>query len=144
MRVPSSRTFVIAGFAISLISVALNSIILSKIDTRLKAADSEHGKLVESLNSQKAALDHSDLQLGFYTLMRDQADLISADKAENTRADAGYFLGGAITDMYVAANAIPQIEVLRVESEELNAAFPKIDKMIKIAQRLKRAAAFKE
>src|SRR5258708_23465444 len=134
MRVPSPKTFVIAGFARSLIAVLLNSIGLSRINARFTAADAEYNKLVESLKSQESELANADLQLGFYAIVRDLASIVPDDKKDETKADAGYFLGGSITSMYAAANDIPPTQLMKVASDELSAAFPNMDKNLKIAQ----------
>jgi hypothetical protein len=135
MRVPSSRMFVIVGFTLSLAAVILNSVVLSRINARLKDVDSEYNKLVESLASQKSQMDDGDLQLSFRDLMHVLSFIVPADKRDEATEDAGDYLGSAVTAMYAAANDITAAQVMKTENEDLSSQIPNLNRMLEIKAR---------
>lgn len=136
MSLRSSRTFLIAGFVVSLLSVFLNSVALSRVNARLKEADLEYNKLVESIASQRSQVEHSDLSFGFYEVMRTMTTVVPPDSRDATRNRLGIYLAQTIIDTYAAANDISPAEVLKAQNEDLNVEGSYMDSIATIKRRL--------
>jgi hypothetical protein len=63
--------------------------------------------------------------------------VVPAERREKARSDAAFFLSSATTSSYAVANDIPLMDVVKVDIEEINAALPKIDRTMKVLQRIK-------
>lgn len=133
MRVPSSKTFVLIGFAISLASVVLNTIVLSSINSRLRAADSEYFDLEEALTKQVAQLNEADLKFDLYRIMHNVAFTSPAAKTQDARDDAREILKGFLVKFYAAANDISPTDITRIAVDEAGDALPKLEKIAALA-----------
>jgi hypothetical protein len=136
MNLISSKNFVLAGFLISILSVALNSIVLSYVNKRLHAVDAEYNELVGSLGKQAAALNEGDSLFDLYRLMHNLAFTIPAPKAKGARQDAEAILKRFLTKYYAAAHDIPPTDVTRVEVEEAGQIIPLLEKGLSLTQTL--------
>ena len=123
MNVTSTKNLVLAGFLISLLSVAFNSVVLSYVNQRLKQVDDEYYNLVDSLARQSAGLDEGDAQFDQYRIMHNLAFAVPAAKAKDARQDAESLLKRFLTKYYAAANDIPQAEVQSQESKRPGRSF---------------------
>ena len=139
MRLPSAKTFMLVGFAISLVSMVLNTLVLSNIDTRLKAADSEYFKVVESLSKQAAELNATDVKFDLYKILHYVAFSVPTVNAQDARKDAEVLLKGILTRYYATANDISQVEVTRVEVEEMSDVLHKLEKTLALFQALEQS-----
>jgi hypothetical protein len=132
----SSKNLVLAGFLISLISVAFNSVVLSYVNKRLKQVDEEYYDLVDLLGRQSAGLNEGDSQFDQYRIMHTLAFAVPAAKAKEARQDAESLLKRFLTTYYAAANDVPQTEVTKVEVEEAGQIIPLIEKGLELTQAL--------
>lgn len=139
MKIPSAKTLMLSGFALSLVSIVLNTIVLSNIDTRLKAADAEYFKLVESLSKQATELNATDVRFDLYKILHYMAFSVPAAKAQDVRKDAEVLLKGILTRYYATANDISLVEVTRVEVEEMGDILPKLEQILVLMQALQQS-----
>ncbi|MEY2574596.1 MAG: hypothetical protein QOF80_83, partial [Verrucomicrobiota bacterium] len=140
MNLTSSKNFVLAGFLISLLSVAFNSIVLSQVNKRLQAVDAEFSNLADSLAKQAAELNEGDSLFDLYRIMHNVALSVPAAKAKQARQDAEAILKRFLTKYYAAANDIPPTEVTRVEVEEAGQIIPLLEKGLALTQALQAAS----
>jgi hypothetical protein len=136
LNITSSKNLVLAGFLISLISVAFNSVVLSYVNKRLKEVDDEYYDLVDSLSKQAAGLNEGDSQFDQYRIMHNLAFAVPTAKAKDARQDAESLLKRFLTKYYAAANDIPQTELTRVEVEEAGQIIPLLEKGLELTKAL--------
>lgn len=136
MNITSSKNVLLAGFLISLISVAFNSLVISYVNQRLKEVDDEYYGLVDSLSKQAAGLNEGDSQFDQYRIMHNLAFAVPLAKTQETRQDAESLLKRFLITYYAAANDIPQTEVTKVEAEEAGQIIPLIEKGLELTQAL--------
>jgi hypothetical protein len=136
MNLTSSKNLVLAGFLISLASVAFNSVVLSSVNKRLQAVDSEYYKLADSLTKQATELNEGDSLFDQYRIMHNLAFSVPAAKAKEARQDAESILKRFLTKYYAAANDIPPTEVTRAEVEEAGQIIPLLEKALLLMQAL--------
>ena len=136
MNIASSKNLVLAGFLISLASVAFNSLVLSYVNKRLQAVDTEYSRLADSLGKQAAEFSEGDSLFAQYRIMHNVALSVPAAKAKEARQDAESILKSFLTKYYAAANDIPPTEVTRVEVEEAGQIIPLLEKGLQLMQAL--------
>lgn len=136
MNLTSSRNFVFAGFLISLLSVAFNSIVLSYVGKRLQAVDAEYNRLTESLANQAAELSEGDSLFDQYRIMHNLVFAVPPAKTKDARQDAETILKRFLTKYYAAANDIPRTEITRVEVEEAGQIVPLLEKGLELTKAL--------
>jgi hypothetical protein len=134
MNITSSKNLVLAGFLISLASVAFNSVVLSSVNRRLQAVDAEHSKLADMLAKQAAELNEGDSLFDQYRIMHNVAFSVPAAKANQARHDAEAILKRFLTKYYAAANDIPPTELTRVEVEDAGEIIPLLEKGLGLMQ----------
>lgn len=139
MKIPSSKTFVLTGFAISLASVVLNTFVLSGINSRLRMVESEYFGLEEALGKQVSQLNEADLKFDLYRVMHNMAFSSSDARAQDARDDARGILQGFLVKFYAAANDISPIDVTRVAVDEAGDVIPKLEKMLELNQALQQS-----
>jgi hypothetical protein len=139
MNLTSSRNFVLAGFLISLLSVAFNSIVLSYVGKRLQAVDAEYNRLTEALANQAAELNEGDSLFDQYRIMHNLVFAVPPAKAKDARQDAEAILKRFLTKYYAAANDIPRTEITRVEVEEAGQIVPLLEKGLELTKALETA-----
>lgn len=139
MKIPSAKTFMLLGFAISLVSMILNTFVLANIDTRLKAADTEYFKLVEALSKQATELNATDVRFDLYKVLHYVAFSVPAVNTQDARKDAEVLLKGILTRYYATANDISLVEVTRVEVEEMSEVLQKLEKTLALLQALQQS-----
>jgi hypothetical protein len=140
MSLTSSKNFVLAGFLISLASVAFNSVVLSYVNKRLQAVDSEYNRIVESLGRQSAELSEGDLLFDLYRVMHNLAFSVPAAKAKQARQDAEAILKRFLTKYYAAANDVAPTEITRAEVEEAGQLIPLFEKGLALTKALEAAS----
>jgi hypothetical protein len=136
MLIPSNKSMVMAGFLLSLISVVVNSFVLSYTSNRLKAVDDEYSSLAESLDRQAAALNEGDSQFDHYRIMHNLAFAVTQAKTADARRDAENFLKTSLTRYYAAAHDISQTEITNMEVEEIGQALPLLEKGLALGSQL--------
>ena len=139
MRIPSAKTFMLLGFAISFASMVLNIFVLANIDTRLKAADAEYFQLGEALSKQVTELNATDVKYDLYKILHYMAFSVPTAKVLDARKDAEVALKGLLTRYYATANDISQVEVTRVEMEEMDEILRKLENTLTLLQALEQS-----
>ena len=140
MNLTSSRNFVLAGFLISLLSVAFNSIVLSSLGKRAQALEAEYTRLTESLANQAAELGEGDSLFDQYRLMHNLVFAVPAAKTKDARQDAEAILKRFLTKYYAAAHDIPRTEITRIEVEEAGDIIPLLEKGLELTKALEAAS----
>ena len=139
MNIPSAKTFMLLGFAISLVSMLLNTLVLANIDTRLKTADTEYLQVVEALSKQAAALNATDARSDLYKILHYMAFSVLAAKAQDVRKDSEALLKGILTRYYAIAHDISPVEMTKVEVEEMGDLLPKLEQILALLQALQQS-----
>jgi hypothetical protein len=134
----STRTWLIIGFALSLLSVVTNIVILAGINDRIKEIDTELSKLNESLRTQAADIDRAEFKYDLFTVLNHISKLAKDEEKELAGGDSILFLQDFLNIYYAAVNGITATEMLKVETEHLAAIIPVIEK-IREAERQKQA-----
>lgn len=116
----SARTWVLTGFAISLLAVVINVFVLSGINDRIKEADGEISKLNLSLANQATELTRADMKSDSFLILHHLSKL-SADKEEQKSAgdDSIGLMQDFLKKYYAAVNDIPTNEMLQAQSEDM-------------------------
>jgi len=140
MPILSAKTFMLLGFAISFVSMVLNTIVLAHLDTRLKAADAEYFKLAESLSKQVRALNETDTKSALYKILHYVAYTVPAAKTQDARKDAEELLKGVLIRYYVIAHDVAAVEVTRVEVEEMGEVMQKLEQTLGLLQALQQSS----
>jgi hypothetical protein len=130
MKIPSSKSFVLIGFAISLASVVLNTFVLASINSQLKSADSEYYELNEALTRQVSQLNEADIKFDLYRIMHNMAFSSPPAKAPDARDDAKAILQSSLVKFYAAANDISPIDVTRAAVDEAEDVIPRMEKVL--------------
>lgn len=131
MRIPSSKTFVFLAFSLGLVSVAINTILVSNINTRLRAADSEYFGLVDRLNKQVGQLNETQQEFATYRIMHHIAFSSPEEKRVDARWDATEMLKLFLMRYWAAANDISQLDMIRINLEE-SENFPNRKKLLEL------------
>ncbi len=114
----SPRTWVLIGFGISMISVAINLVVLSNINERIKATDDELSKLTASLGNQATELYWADMKADLFVILNHISHIATKEEKRQTAADAIQLLQGYLKRNYAAVHDVPEIEMLKADNEE--------------------------
>ena len=126
------------GFSISLISVVINTFIISYINNRVKQIDSESSSLSESLSKQALELNRADIKHDLARMMRYfAAGVPDAQKAE-ARNESAYLLNTFLQRNYAAETNVPPVELIKSEIEEMNAEMSSLEKLKDINERMEK------
>lgn len=109
----SKKNTVLLGFALSLISVVFNSVVISYVNRRLKEVDDERTSLSDSLERQAAALSEGDSQFTSYRIMHNLMYTVQRREDQGVvERDAADQLTKALEKYYQAAHGVPQTEII--------------------------------
>lgn len=125
----SARSWVLMGFAISLISVIINVFVLSGINERIKEADGELNKLTTSLSNQATEMTRAEVIQNFYTTLNHISKFATGDAKKSAEADSIFMLQSSLQKTYAAVNDIPVAEMKKVENEELSNVYLYLSKV---------------
>lgn len=125
----SARSWVLMGFAISLISVIINVFVLAGINERIKEADGELNKLTTSLSNQATEMTRAEVIQNFYTTLNHISKFATGDAKKSAEADSIFMLQSSLQKTYAAVNDIPVAEMKKVENEELSNVYLYISKV---------------
>lgn len=114
----SPRTWVLFGFAISLLSVVINIFVLSGINERIKEAEAELSKLSTSIANQATEMNRAEVIYGQYATLNNIARLSSGEQKKEASDDAIFLLQQYLDRKYLAVNDVPIIEVIKSSTEE--------------------------
>jgi hypothetical protein len=125
----SNRTWLIVGFALSLLSVVTNLLVVSGINERVRAVDAEIAKIETSVRNQTADIEKADLKYDLFRLMHHISKLSTGEEHKLAGQDALVFLQDYLKGYYIAVNDISSTELLRSETAKIAAILPVIDKI---------------
>lgn len=125
----SARSWVLMGFAISLISVIINVFILAGINDRIKEADGELSKLTASLSNQATEMNRAEVIESLYKNLNHISKFATGDAKKSAEADSIFMLQSYLQKNYAAVNDIPTSEMKKVENEELSGVFLYLSKV---------------
>jgi hypothetical protein len=115
MALPKPKTFVLIGFTISLVSIILNSLLLSYFNNELRRVDSEHQNLVDGLARQNSKWNEADSQFNLYLIAHNLSLLPGA--TDEAKDDAAVLLGDSLISYHLAANDISAIDASKAQVE---------------------------
>ncbi|MFT3744355.1 MAG: hypothetical protein QM785_08665 [Pyrinomonadaceae bacterium] len=133
----SNRTWLVLGFALSVLSVATNLLVVSGINERVRSVDSEIAKLETSIRTQTADIDRADLKFDLFRILHHMSKLSTGEPHQEAGQDALRFLQDYLKGYYSAVNDVSETELLRSETAKVAAMIPIIDK-IHEAERLRK------
>lgn len=140
----TQRSWVLFGFAISLISVAINTFVISSLNDRLKEVDSENAKLNESLTKQATELNRAEIKLDLSRVMHHVAGTVPNEQKQTAREESAALLKSFLTRNYAAEADVPPIEMIKLDIQELSDDIPKLEKLREINQKLLDTTDLKE
>lgn len=119
MHLPK-RFWLIAGFAVSVVSVVVNTLIIAnfnddKVDLQSKLNEAKDRQLETS-----ASLVQAEAKFDTYKVLHHLAYVnMPAERASDARDDAMYMLEAYLSKAYGAASNIPAIDLLETETNEM-------------------------
>lgn len=116
-QVPNRYSIVI-GFVLSLISIGINSVVISYVNGRLKNVDDENSRLAAALERQATGLDEADSTWDRYRLMHNLVWVLPRENRWDGHRDSVILLNDFLTKLYAAVNDITKLELQNVEIEE--------------------------
>jgi hypothetical protein len=115
----SARTWVLMGFAISIVAVTINVFVLSSLNDRIKDVDGELSKLNASLGAQAAEINNAEIKYDLYTILNHTAQFAEGEQKEAAGYDSISMLRDYLKRHYAAVYDIPTSDFVRAETEEL-------------------------
>jgi hypothetical protein len=135
----TKKKMMLIGFALSLISITFNSVVISYVNGRLKAVDDERSKLAVSLERQAATQSDGDAQFAVYRLMHNLIFAVPRESQDNVAEDATSQLGLALQKWYQAAYDVPQTEMTKATNDDMAATVPLSEKAVKLQRAIESA-----
>ncbi|MBV9215042.1 MAG: hypothetical protein JO053_02610, partial [Acidobacteria bacterium] len=111
------RVFVLSGFGVSLVSVAMNLIVLAAINDRIKKTDDELSKLSSSLSNQASEISWAKLDANIFTILNHIAFASKDPDAETAGYDSLASLRDYAARKYAAVHDISPSEMMEQQSE---------------------------
>ena len=140
----SKRNMVLIGFALSLISVTFNSIVIGYVNGRLKTVDDERAKLTVLLERQASAQSDGEAQFAIYRVLHNVGFAVHDRERDGAEEDAITQLGNALTKWYQAAYDVPQVEMEKAQVEEYVRHVPIMEQGAQLAREWESAKSAKE
>src|SRR6185436_18835487 len=144
MNIGSKKNMMLMGFTLSLVSVVINSLVITYVNRRLREVDDERTSLSDSLERQAAALAEGSNQFNLYRLMHNLEFAVPPPKASDVANDAANQLQSALTKYYQGAYDIPQTEITDAETEELGLSLPMMEKDLQLQREMQAATSSAE
>jgi len=129
MKSISNKTWLVLGFALSVLSVATNLLVVSGINERLRGVDGEISRLETSIRTQTADIDRADLKFDLFRVMHHMSKLSTGEEHSLAGQDSLMFLQDYLKGFYSAVNDVSETELLRSETAKVAAMLPIIDKI---------------
>jgi chromosome segregation ATPase len=126
------------GFSISLISVVINTFIISYINNRVKEIDSESSTLSESLIKQALELNSADIKHDLARMMRYFAAATPDAQKADAKNESAYLLNAFLQRNYAAETNVPPVELIKSEIEEMNGEMSNLEKHKDINKRMEK------
>lgn len=126
----SSRGYVLAGFAVTLLSVAGNSIVLFHLTDRISNVDEEYRDLRDALFRQNSDMDEASAKMQRYLLLHNMVPSLPPANQPEAKAAAKDMLADALISYHTAAADVSPIEVGRVVVNMYAQAIGQIEAMM--------------
>lgn len=123
-----NKTWLALGFALSMLSVVTNVLVVSSINERLRGVDGEIAKLETSIAAQTSAIDRADMKYDLFRMMHHISKLSTGETNQAAGLDALVYLQDYLKGYYAAVNDISETELLRSEQAKIAAMVPMIEK----------------
>jgi len=134
----SPRTWVLGGFGISLTSVVLNTLVLSQLNHKLAAVNSEQAGLKESLSRMATEMQRAENKYEMVRRFHWVAMQAPKEHREQARTEAAYVLVNYFTRTYAAVHDIPPVEVIRTEMVEREDDYAVMKKLSDLVSQLQK------
>lgn len=134
----SPRNWVLMGFGISIISVVINTFIISYINNRVKEIDSEHSRLSDSLSKQALELNRADIKHDLARMMRYFATGVPDAQKADARNESAYLLNNFFHRNYAAETDVAPVELIKFEIEEMSQEMSNLQKLKDINDRMEK------
>ncbi len=116
----SPRKWVLLGFAITIVSVVLNTFVISWLSGKTADIDQEMSKIRASLTRQATELVQAEVKYDLARVLRYASMAIKdPENSRRGRQEAMEALRSYLRRNYAAVHDIPVIEVMRVENDEM-------------------------
>lgn len=76
----SNRTWLVIGFALSLLSVVTNILVVSALNERVRTVDADIAKVESTIRTQTADIDRADFKLDFFRVLHHISKLSKDDE----------------------------------------------------------------
>lgn len=124
----NNRTWLVLGFALSIISVVTNVLIVAGINEKLRGVEAEIARLETSIRTQTGDIEKADVKYDLFRLMHHLSKLSEGDDHRMAGQNAMAYLQDYLKAYYSAVNDISPTELLRSETAKVAAMMPIIDK----------------
>ncbi len=136
------RFWLVSGFAVSVISVVVNTLIIANFNDDKIELQRKHTYAKDRLLEVSAMLYQAEAKFDTYKVLHHLAYVnMPAERASDARDDAMYMLEAYLSKAYGAASNVPAIDVLETETNEMG---DEIDALMKIREIVQRAQAEKD
>ncbi|MBK7933758.1 MAG: hypothetical protein KA956_11290 [Pyrinomonadaceae bacterium] len=113
----SSRSWVLFGFTISLISVVISVFVLSSVNDRLKDTEAELTRLTTALTTQATEMKRADVIYGQFIMLNNLSRMSTGEAAKAANEDSIYLLQSYLDRMLFAINDLSAVDVIKATSE---------------------------
>lgn len=141
MHLPK-RFWLVAGFAVSVISVVVNTLIIANFNDDKVELQRQHSYAKDRLFEVSASLYQAEAKFDTYKVLHHLAYVnMPKERASDARDDAMYMLEAYLSKAYGAASNVPAIDLYETETQEMG---DEIDSLMKLRKLMNRAMAEKD
>jgi len=123
------RFWLISGFAISVISVVVNAVVISNIGSETDDLKREYSFAKDRLVELSSSLVQAEAKFDTYKVLHHLAYLLPGERKDAARDDAMYMLSEYLANGYGAANDIPAIDLYEAKTIEIKT---ELDSLLKL------------
>lgn len=141
MHLPK-RFWLVAGFAVSVISVVVNTLIIANFNDDKVELQRQHSYAKDRLFEVSASLYQAEAKFDTYKVLHHLAYVnMPKERASDARDDAMYMLEAYLSKAYGAASNVPAIDLYETETQEMG---DEIDSLMKLRKLMNRAMVEKD
>ena len=129
----SPRAWLLGGFAISLSSVLLNTLVLAQLNGRLAKVNGEIAGIKESLAQMVSEIRRAETKYEMVRMFHWVAMSAPEKYRDTARREAAYPLVNYFTRSYAAVKDISPVEVMRTEMIEMEDDYAAMQKLSELA-----------
>lgn len=139
-----SKVLIGLGFLISLISIFLNTVVISAFSEKIKAVDIEANSLSKSITEQYNKDVYTIIYETSYVTLKNLALGMPAEYKEIVNTDAKNAMGNYLLSAHIAAKDISTLDVMKAQTEVATAESELIEQAIKTLELMKSASSLAE